>query len=132
MKLHYFIATLLFFSWKKTLLPKHFFFCLVSGTVKFMCPSCVCRYSQACEFPLRFTSLFLGSLKPKHKIFSKNISSLVGKASPTALTSRCHPLSFGLKADKVELVLGFELPNKAPSQSCSFNSIFLWKHCGSF
>jgi len=44
----------------------------------------------ACEFPLYFTSLFRGSLRLKHKLFVKRFSSVLGKASPTPLNSRCH------------------------------------------
>lgn len=75
--------------------PKSFFLCLVSGTVKFTCLNCVCQcwHSRACEFPLRFTSLFHESVRPKHKIVSKSSSSFVRKASPIPLTSRFEPVT---------------------------------------
>lgn len=96
----YFIAMLLFFPGKKNLSSKtFFFFCLVPGTIKFTCPSCVCQCwcsqgTLACEFPLRFISLFQGSLRPKCKLFLKCFSSVLGKAFPAPLTSRTHPLGF--------------------------------------
>lgn len=120
------------FSWRKTLPQKNFF--LLSGTVKFTCPSCVCRYwySQVCEFPLHFTSSFHGSLKPKHKIFSKSLFSLVGKASPTPLTSRCHPLSFE-PVTKLSWFLDWSFQRRLPfshvasNQFSSGNTVVLFK-----
>lgn len=72
MKIHYFIATLLFFPGKKHCLQNIFSLSCVWHCQVYVSQLCFRYwYCQACEFPLHFTLLVYGSFKPKHKNFSK-------------------------------------------------------------
>lgn len=80
------------FSWEKTLPPKHFFFVLCLALPS-LCVPALCTgtgilklVNSLCISP----HWFMGLLNQSTRI-SQSSSSLVGKAYPTALTSRCIP-----------------------------------------